>query len=175
MRVTEVKYTRRYNVGQYEHEEYTLVTVLEEGDEDSKTVIAELKEDVAQAHAGESKKAGVGEKPAKGKKASSAKAKKDSEEEESSVENTEDSPAPAKKKKSFKSKAASYDRANEIHKKLFSEQLQAISPGWSKDKEKMSLANKLSRQMHGKEMLDSDGKVINEFYRELKKAMGGKK
>lgn len=53
MKVTEVKYTRRYNVGPYEHEEYTVHATLDEANKKAAVnEIKELKEIVADAHGG---------------------------------------------------------------------------------------------------------------------------
>ena len=52
MRVTEAKYTRRYNTGNYEHEEFSLTAVVSE-DENHVEVLAQLKSDIQNAYAGE--------------------------------------------------------------------------------------------------------------------------
>ena len=52
MKVTEARFTRRYNVGQYEHEEYTVIAQLEE-DDSIVDALVELKSDVQKAYAGE--------------------------------------------------------------------------------------------------------------------------
>lgn len=65
MKVTEAKFTRRYNVAQYEHEEYTVGAVVEDGD-DVIEVLTQLKADVEAAHAGEAPV--TEDKPAKSKK-----------------------------------------------------------------------------------------------------------
>lgn len=72
MTPTNVTYTRRYNVAQYEHEEYTVTAALEKGDS-VVSVIGILKADVAAAHAGEGAAAGeianaIPDAPAPGKK-----------------------------------------------------------------------------------------------------------
>ena len=51
MRVTEVKYMRRYNLGNYEHEEIMLGAALEDG-EDHLAALNDLKTDVEAAKAG---------------------------------------------------------------------------------------------------------------------------
>jgi hypothetical protein len=52
MKVTEAKFTRRYNVGQYEHEEFTVTAMLDDKDDVVET-LAVLKSDVEAAHKGE--------------------------------------------------------------------------------------------------------------------------
>lgn len=56
MKVTEVKFTRRYNVGQYEHEEYTVTAQLD--DDSVVDALSELKSDVQKAYAGEASEPG---------------------------------------------------------------------------------------------------------------------
>jgi hypothetical protein len=50
MRITQARFTRRYNVGQYEHEEYELTAVIEENDKGA-DVLSKLKDEVAEAYA----------------------------------------------------------------------------------------------------------------------------
>jgi hypothetical protein len=52
VKVSEAKFTRRYNTGNYESEEYSLTAIVEE-DESAVTVLGQLKADVDAAHAGE--------------------------------------------------------------------------------------------------------------------------
>lgn len=52
MKVTEAKFTRRYNVGQYEHEEFTVTAMLDDKDDVVETLTI-LKADVESAHKGE--------------------------------------------------------------------------------------------------------------------------
>ena len=221
MKVTELKYVRRFNLGDYEHEEFAVTAQVEDGENHVGLLIG-LKADVAAAHAGEASAASsqsmpsgdlgaqTEEKPAaKGKKKSSKKSKTkdtttpsdESEEENSETSNAQsddeemsnedetsdesesdeneeeeqnEEKKPAKKaagKKKFKSKAAAYDRANEIHKKLFSEQVKAIDPKWNSSEAKKKRVQETSRKMHGEEMLDGEGKVLNSFYGALKKAI----
>lgn len=55
-KVTEAKYTHRYNLGEYNYEEYTLTAVAEDRDTGS-GLLLELKEEVNKAHAGEATEA----------------------------------------------------------------------------------------------------------------------
>lgn len=52
MRVSEAKFTRRYNVAQYEHEEYSLTATVED-DENAIDILKQLKADVQAAKDGE--------------------------------------------------------------------------------------------------------------------------
>lgn len=100
MKVTEARFTRRYNVGQYEHEEYTVIAQLEE-DDSIVDALVELKSDVQKAYAGEaSASSGAGtedadtedeNKPAKrSKKSSKSRTTTRSEDEEADENEDED-------------------------------------------------------------------------------------
>jgi hypothetical protein len=52
MKISEARYTRRYNIGNYEHEEYTLAAVVKEGETGAEALI-DLKHQVAAAYVGE--------------------------------------------------------------------------------------------------------------------------
>lgn len=55
MKITQARFTRRYNVGQYEHEEYELSSAVEDGDK-AGDVLKKLKEEVASAYSAEVKR-----------------------------------------------------------------------------------------------------------------------
>lgn len=119
MKVTGAKFVRRYNVAQFEHEEYSLEAVVEDG-ESPITVLNQLKSDVAAAYAGETgpeAEEAQPEKKEKKKKSSTPAPKEeevgdedleaddletdsdleDSEEEVVEEEEEEEAPKPAKK------------------------------------------------------------------------------
>lgn len=52
MKITEVKYARKYNLGNYESEDYGLTAIVEEDDKAS-DVFAELKQEITAAQSGE--------------------------------------------------------------------------------------------------------------------------
>lgn len=52
MKVTEAKYTRRYNTGNYEHEEFSLAAMVEDNDSHIDVMLS-LKADVQKAYSGE--------------------------------------------------------------------------------------------------------------------------
>ena len=68
MKVTEAKFTRRFNTGDYEHEEYTL-TAQVEGKESGAEVLSALKAEVNDAFIGETEKVEETKQPAKKQKA----------------------------------------------------------------------------------------------------------
>ena len=74
MKNVELRFNRRYNVGQYEHEDYTIVAQLEEGDS-SVEALAQMKASVEAAFAGES--GGEPGADAADKPATTGKGKKD--------------------------------------------------------------------------------------------------
>ncbi len=55
MKLNEAKYTRRFNTGEYEFEEYTLSVIADEND-DGKELLTELKAEVIAAHTNDPKK-----------------------------------------------------------------------------------------------------------------------
>lgn len=52
MKISEAKYTRRFNLGDYEHEEYSLTCVVEDDDKGTEALL-ELKKEVLVAHSNE--------------------------------------------------------------------------------------------------------------------------
>lgn len=69
MKLNEAKYTRRFNMGDYEHEEYSLSCIAEEGDI-AKELLTELKAEVLDAHTAEPKKQEKKEEEENGKSSS---------------------------------------------------------------------------------------------------------
>lgn len=82
MKVTEAKYTRKFNLGDYESEEHSLVAQVEDGETGSEVLIS-LKEEVIAAHTGEK----VETKPVKAKQ---TKEKKNATKPKASVVDDED-------------------------------------------------------------------------------------
>lgn len=76
---------------------------------------------------------------------------------------------PGKKKKS---KAAPYDRGNQIHKKILGEYLRDEVKGYEeKQPEVMARTKAASEEMHGQDFLDDDGKMLFDFGLDFRKAM----
>lgn len=197
MRISEAKFTRRYNVGQYEHEEYSLVAVLEDGTTSAVAALAKLKADVAAAYGGETgaeieaevvaeqedpklkkKKAkksepeeSVSEESSEEETGDEDMAEEDSATEEESAEE-DDAPKAAKK---FKKKAQTYSRENETHKEIFSDVLKAVAPDWKKTPESKARGKTVSATMEGEDFLDADGEVLAGFKAAVKKLMRSKK
>lgn len=199
MKATEIKFTRRYNVAQYEHEEYSVTALLEE-DDDAVEGLQKLKADVAAAYGGacssgesepdesdtdESSEEETGEEDTDVEDSET-----DSESDESEEEAEEEAPAPAAKAaksakapkstagtkggKKFKAKPQVYDRNNETHKELFSGVLKVVAPDWKKTADSKAKAKTVSQKMVGKEFLDANGEVVAAFKTEVKKLMGKK-
>ena len=198
-RVTEAKFNRRYNVGQYEHEDYTLTAVLDEGD-DTLLVLNSLKKSIASAFGGEtettSETIAEVEKPKRKSRAKKEEPEEEAveeeaveegeepedldpedleeeEEEEEEEEVVEEKPAKAKAKgkRGFKKKDQPYSRSSEQHKEIFSNVLKAISPDWKKSPASKTKAKEASQSMEGKDFLDETGEVIASFKAEVKKLM----
>lgn len=203
MRVTEVRYMRRNNLGNYEHEEISMSAVIEE-DEDHMDAVAGLRQDVVAALSGEkaatveAPEAEEEKKPAKtGKGKKAPKVEEQPEEEEPEAEDDdektadpeeeeteeepeeepeeEEKPAPAKGGKKFKKKPQSYSRASEQHKEIFSSVVKSIAPEWKKSDDLKKKAKDASQSMEGKDFLDDSGEVLSEFKDAVKKLLTGKK
>jgi len=190
MKATEVKYVKRFNLGNYEHEEIGVTVALDE-DDSATEAIKELKELVnstcgdcdkakepeAVEEQPEAEEEVVEEKPKRGRK---KKEKVEEEPEEVEEEETEEEeveevieeeeePAPAKK--SLKKKGSVYSRVNDAHKALFVEALNDIAPQWKKTDASKAKAKKLSMELNGQDFLDADGEVVPSFMTALKKGM----
>lgn len=110
----------------------------------------------------------------------------DTEEEADEEAEDEEEKKPAKKpagksskksspgKKGARKTGAVYSRSNEIHKKLFSEQLGKIAPNWKSSEKSKAKAKKLSQDLQGKEFMDADGKIVSSFIIAMRKGMIGK-
>ncbi len=177
MKATEIKYTKRVNLGNYEHEEVGITAVLDEDDCAVKG-IAELKELVAKAIAGEPPPAATETKPAKTGKPTKTEKKAPApaaEEEEETIEEKEEeteTPPPAKPAKGgFKKKGSVYSRTNDTHKAIVADKLTELYPKWKKDAASIAKAKKLSKDLDGTDMLDSEGELLPAFVASLKKGM----
>ena len=191
MKFTEVKYTRRFNVAQFEHAEYAVSAVL--GDDNGQTMahavkaISELIQTVAAAHGGSdggqlqqvTVTAEVEKAPAKHTRAKTEKpAPVEDEEVEEDVVNEEETEAEeddeeeveeAPKKKSLKKKGSAYDRSNELHKKMLSGVLGGIKKDWREIPDYAERAKTISKGLHGKDFLDADGQIVPEVLKKIKK------
>lgn len=96
IKVTDAKYTKRFNLGDYSHEEYSLTGIIEEG-EDGTAALVELREAVQAAFAMEKaaeKKEETTKQPKKGKKNAKQSAKPNhSNDEDSNDEDSEEQDA----------------------------------------------------------------------------------
>lgn len=192
MKVVEVKYMKRVNLGNYEHEETALTAVLDEG-EDHFAALASLKADMASAQSGATSNPAETKAPPKAPKAKKEEAaaeeseededekavdseEEESEEEESEEESEEEEEAPsAKGKKNFKKKPQTYSRDSETHKEIFSKLMMSVAPKWKETAESKQKAKETSLAMSGKEFLDENGNVLESFSDEVKSKMIGKK
>lgn len=183
-KITELKYTYRKNLGNYEHEETTVGGILEDDSNpvaflnDLKALaqgqmnvpLAEIKTEVAESKS-EPVQEPKAEKKSKAKKETTAKEPEQMElaEVAPAVETAEEKPEPAKKSKAVsKSKTAKYDRSNDLHKKFFGEILDTHFEGW---KDNSAKAKEVSRKLEGADMLSSEGLVLEEFEKLVIKEM----
>lgn len=185
-----VSYGKRFNLGNYEHEEIQITGAVDE-DSDAISAIAEMKEIVHAAQSGDQSavaKVEVKDSPAVEEEAAPVKATRKSkksappvveeEEEEQQQEETEDyeiegeeeeEEAPAKPAKKFKSKATAYNRKDDMHKTIVGKMLTKAFPDWKK--KLLKNAQEASKKMEGKDFLDNEGNVLATFEKEFKKMM----
>lgn len=199
MKVSEARFQKRYNVAQYEHEEYSLTAVVDE-DESAVEVLAQLKADIQEAYdgaaSGNAEPEPEEEKPKKKKSKAKAEESEDEESaedqetdeateeeesEETESEETEETEGeedekPVKAKKGFKKKPQAYQRSNETHKDIFTSRvLKAVAPDWKKTTESKAKAKKVSMKLEGEDFLDESGEVLASFKAAAKKLMAAKK
>lgn len=199
MRISEAKFSRRYNVGNYEHEELSLTAVVEEG-ESAVDVLTQLKADIEAAHTGGEATSVIEPGKVKKSKKKVEEADEEQEQEESEEETTggteesddeseeetddeaeeEETAKSSKKssikgKKAFKKKPQVYQRSNETHKEIFSGVLKVVAPKWKATAESKTAAKMVSQKMEGKPFLDESGEVLEDFKATVKRLMAGKK
>lgn len=158
-KVTELKYTYRKNLGNYEHEETTVTGIIE----GNQSAVEALKELVDLARTDLSKQESSKVEKQEESKQMELVEQPETKVEESAVEVPEEK-VETKTKSKGKGKAVPkltpYNRENDLHKKFFSEVLQKHYPEWKKN---VAKAKEVSLELHGSEMLDSEGTVVKSF------------
>jgi hypothetical protein len=159
MRVTEVKYTRRFNMGNYEHEEVTATAVI---DDETTTVdaIQRLKSEVVSAIIGKLPPPEL--PPVRGV---TPPVKEVVKEPAPKVKETPKKEPKAKKEtpKSGPKPTVKYDRDIEEHKEELGNIFEELHPGWNKDKEVLKRCASISREMVGEYIFAEDGEVLDSF------------
>lgn len=151
MRVTEVRIDATFNKGNYESEKVGFTSLVDEG-EDFRLVLKELRDFIYG-------------------KTEEVKASFEKEILQKIVEvPTEEEVVQEKpkKEKKVKEKFETYDRASNVHKKLFSQILDKCYPEWESQKDKAAAA---SRMMVGENFLDKEGQILPQFSEKVKKLM----
>lgn len=184
-----MKYSKKFNLGNYESEEFGIVAALGDDDiETTESMFNNLKKIVAKAHAGRSTK---GEDNANGRSGNKIDARDTGSDQDSSesdenagtesarnddadADTTDDSATTKKKKSKFKVKAQAYDRTIETHKELYVQTVAEINPDWKKSDKMRAKVKAISEAMEGQEFLDADGVVLAAFRSELIKKLGVK-
>jgi len=174
-----VRYSRRANLGNFEHHELEMVTVIQDG-QDRSAVVQDLMAFVTSALNGEAAKVKEGVvKPVVAKlKAEVPKAEvpkvetlkvSDLKVEETKVETVGEVVKPeakprveTKKVTRGASKITAYDRTFDPHKNLLGSFLDNSMPGWKK-KEILDKCKETSVKMSGKDFLDANGDMLETF------------
>jgi len=181
MRIVQVTFEKKWNLGDYNSELINAVAVIDEGENPSavlKELIAYVKtkgeteiQGVAQTQptTTETKKEKV-DKPKKEKvektstenKEEAQDGKEKSEKQSQASEKSEQSEV--KETKKVKGKATPYDPDASLHKKLLGEILDKAAPGW---KTNTAPYKEASQAMRGKDFLDAEGLVLENFKTEF--------
>lgn len=197
MKISEVKYAKKFNLGNFESEEYSIVVVPgaketpQEAFEACKLAVAEAYGGATNPTARDVEEVEVEEVVEEVVEEDDTEVVEEEVEDEGNDESEEEETEkkPSKKSasptagakagkvagKTFKPKPQNYSRANETHKEIFSNLLKSVAPDWKKSFESKELAKSTSKKMDGTAFLDADGEVIAEFKSKVKKMMGGKK
>ena len=197
--VTEIKYGRKFNLGDYQSEEISLVAALEPG-EDALEALAELKGMVMAAHEGEESttnaqpsKEAVEEEDKQPEDGGSddepstqddddARQESESQEDEGEVQESKAGKGSSKAKgqgkpssqgssgRKAKTKVGGkLDRNNTVHKDLFGKLLDEKYDGWRQSAPKKAKASKILDKLNGTEFLDGDGEILMSFKKEVAK------
>jgi len=175
LKFNEVKYTYRFNKGNYESEEIGISAFIEEGNfQDALLECKSLvhgKAVVAAAPVNkEVKKAPVKAKEVEAKVEKEVEAKVESPKKEAAkkapVKKAAAKKAPAKRK----TKAVAYDRTVDGHKARMAELcLDVFGEGWRKDRSILGKIKQASGNLVGEDFLGEDGEILESFVAEFKK------
>ena len=172
-----MRYLRRKNLGNYEHEELEVSAEISEGQSPSEA-FKELKQFVEECLGLSAPKEQM-ELPLKVEKEKVKTPKKEevkvSEEKPKEVEapkEEEKKKAPKETKQKIKvtAKATTYDRTLDTHKALLGQFLDKEFSGWRKPEE-LKKAGQASRELNGKDFQDADGNILESFKESFRKYM----
>lgn len=202
MKILEAKYTRRLNLGNYEHEELTLGVAFDESDDIASNVAALkattlglLKNEASDAVVAKAEKAvkTIAKEDKEGETAtkadtpspkqdakadkSKAKASKAVSKSKKAQDLSEKEVTKDEVKKTFEGKApkatVKYDREIAEHKHTLSTILDADYPTWKKDNNLKAKAGKLSKEiLPGMPFKDAKGVIAEEFKAKIVEVMG---
>jgi hypothetical protein len=205
----EIKFTKRVNVGNYEHEELTVVVAISEGEDECKAVKATIafvtsRGEIPLNYLDKATPCGKAEsvvgltketpstvslapvanteetvivKQTKAKKVAAVAIETPAVLPEEigdnstpmEVEPDKEKITPVKAKSTARSKATTYDRENDLHKKLIGEILDSTAPGWRI--KKGGAAKAASLAMVGKDFMDNSGTILPSFIEEFGELM----
>jgi len=157
MNFTNVRYLRRVNLGDYQHEEMEATAAIAEGEDDMNAM--ETLRNKVNAIMGVTV-------PDNNLSFDDTITKPQAEALGKAIEETVEEEKPKRKRAPRKPKApktVAYDRENKGHKDEFAAILNDKFPEWKKDKESMKAAKDLSLTLHGTPMFDDKGEILGEF------------
>lgn len=189
MKINEVKYMRRWNLGNYEHDEITVSAAPNES-ETVLGVLTTLESEMKKFKNGEAPTEVQVALPVETPKVEEKKRTRRTKEEMANVEagstkqeekveakqETPVTPAPEEKKeepaKTFKGKVHPYSRESETHKKILRMRLDHEYPGWSENFDLKQKVAAFSKSAVGKDFLDDKtNDIVPSFIELLKEAM----
>lgn len=202
MKSGNVRYLRRKNLGNYEHEELEVSTVVQEG-EDAQVITEDLidfvlgnlrlptLEKVQQKTPGKKVEAPKKEIETNGEPTSPEKkplvadgtttpkeeektpAPKEEKKEEKKEESKKEEPKKETKRRIKKVTTSVYNREDEAHKALIGAFLDKEYKTW-RTKNELPKASKASKTLNGSEFLNAEGEILDAFKVEFRKHMDGK-
>lgn len=168
MKVIEVRVDATVRKAEFESEKVGVTAIVEETD-DYRSVIQELKDFIygKKQIKKEESKASIVKENVKKTVEKETKVEQNLNQDLGNAALKEEVVSPKKERK-VKEKFETYDRSNQIHKKLLSGILDEKYPKWENDTSKASAA---SRMLVGENFIDKEGNVLQEFIDKLVKLM----
>lgn len=166
MKITEVRYTRKFNLGNYESEDVGVVANLEDSECPVKA-IADCKAIVVNGQAPAKKEVAVEVPPVISivEEKEEVVAKEEAPKEEAPVKKAPTKKkAPAKKKVVKKVKAIAYDNTDDSHRRRMGDLVTStLGEGWDKVKENRPMVKAASTMLIGKDFIGADGELVETF------------
>lgn len=175
MRFTTAKYTRRVNMGNYEHEELSLEAALAETDDTQKAGVTlkqnvekllGLREKIDFADVKEVQEGGkivMNDGQVKDAAETEVQHKEEPKEKKKPAKKNATKDKPKKEEKPKPKPAVKYDRSIDGHRKELSAIFDELRPGWNIDDATKKICAGISHEIVGEYIFDDHGEIIPEF------------